>query len=354
MLMMVENVPEPFLNAIITKPAVEDNAVGDHGKLSFSRAYTLSLSPQIIYSRSKLLSQLVSSKVYRQLEFQAVGNWWIYDSSSGTSAINSGVTGDLKRIPNGREDVFVDNSIEIREKRNLMKFLKFVVDFENRTDIWQSWAEEPLPAFLANVFQLSSFLQAAIMALTLSLNPPSVRYSLPRISRHLTSMGVFGPGFAAVIPRWGGSSEIVQVACRAGAVGGGVYMLGTGVKLDSTLDPPAGVTLTNNEVVRTKALVTPRKFYSHALPQSEYAVSKMIAIVSSDLASLFTTSVEGGPTGAVSVIAFPSLSIKTDGQPQAEQVYLMAHSSDTGECPAGQCESELLYSTLQSTGDDLL
>ena len=131
-------------------------------------------------------------------------------------------------------------------------------------------------------------------------------------------------------------------------------MLGTGVKLDSTLDPPAGVTLTNNEVVRTKALVTPRKFYSHALPQSEYAVSKMIAIVSSDLASLFTTSVEGGPTGAVSVIAFPSLSIKTDGQPQAEQVYLMAHSSDTGECPAGQCESELLYSTLQSTGDDLL
>jgi Rab proteins geranylgeranyltransferase component A len=344
--MIVGNIPEPFFNASITKPENEDDTPGELQKISFSRAYTLALSPQIIYSRSKLLSQLVSSKVYRQLEFQAVGNWWIYDSLSATSTIGSGAQGSLKRIPNGREDVFADNSIDVRAKRSLMKFLKFVVDYENQAEVWQSHAEEALPEFLSTVFNLPPLLQTTIIALTLSPKLPTqttVRYSLPRIARHLTSMGVFGPGFAAVVPKWGGSSEIAQVACRAGAVGGGVYILGTGVKSELISESPVGVTLTNNEVVRTKSLVTSHDIGLHAFGEPDHSVSKMIAIVSSDLASLFTTTVEGAPTGAVSVIAFPSISIEIDGQPQAEPVYLMAHSSDTGECPAGQCKSQLLH-----------
>lgn len=340
------------MNASITKSTNNDDVDEESEMLSFSRAYTLALSPQIIYSRSRLLSQLVSSKVYRQLEFQAVGNWWIYDEATGTSTNKSEQDGGLKRIPNGREDVFADNSIDVRAKRSLMKFLKFVVDYENQMEVWQSYAEESLPIFLSAVFNLPPVLQTTVVALTLSLELPSqntVRYSLPRIARHLTSMGVFGPGFAAVIPKWGGSSEIAQVACRAGAVGGGVYMLGTGVKSESPPNPPMEVTLTNNEIIRTKALTTSRDSDSHVLHQLGHSLSKMIAIVSSDLAPLFTTTVEGGPTGAVSVIAFPSLSIKTNGQPQVEPVYIMAHSSDTGECPTGQCEFELLPTLCKHT-----
>ncbi len=338
---VVGDIPEPFFNATITKPTQGDDSAGESERLSFSRAYTLALSPQIIYSKSKLLSQLVSSKVYRQLEFLAVGNWWIYDSASGTNITGPGVAGGLKRIPNGREDVFADNSIDVRAKRSLMKFLKFVVDYEHQIDVWQPHSDDSLPNFLSSVFNLPPLLQTNIMALTLSLKLPSqttVRYSLPRIARHLTSMGVFGPGFAAVIPKWGGSSEIAQVACRAGAVGGGIYILGASVKSESLLEPPMKVTLTNNDVVRTKALVTPSDLDSYTVHQPNHSLSKMIAIVSSNLGSLFSTTVEGGPTGGVSVIAFPSLSIKVDGQPQAEPVYLMAHSSDTGECPNGQCE----------------
>jgi Rab proteins geranylgeranyltransferase component A len=358
MLTELGNISEPFSNASIKKPENDDHAVKDSEKLSFSRAYTLALSPQIIYSRSKLLSQLVSSKVYRQLEFQAVGNWWIYDVATGTNTNGEEPTGGLKRIPNGREDVFSDESIDVRAKRNLMKFLKFVVDYENHTEVWQSHAEEPLPTFLSTVFSLPPLLRATIVALTLSLELPSqitVQYSLPRIARHLTSMGVFGPGFAAVIPKWGGSSEIAQVACRAGAVGGGVYMLGTDVRESTSVGAThIEATLTNDEVVRTKALIKSHDANSALEGAPLNNVSKMIAIVSSDLAPLFATTIEGGPTAAVSVIAFPSQSIRVDDQLQPHPVYIMAHSSDTGECPVGQCEFDHFHPLSRIHDDPLM
>lgn len=201
-------------------------------KLGFSRAYNFTLSPQIIYTRSPLLSALVASKVYKQLEFQAVGSWFLYDDAA------------LKRLPSGREDIFQDNSIDNRAKRSLMKFLKFVVDYENQVEVWQGKAEMGLSQFLADDFKLPENLQILIGALTLSLDTleeTKVEYALPRIQRHLTSIGVFGPGFGAVVPKWGGGAEIAQVACRAGAVGGGVYVLGTGIR-GSTIIEAQGVT----------------------------------------------------------------------------------------------------------------
>jgi RAB protein geranylgeranyltransferase component A len=314
----------------------DTEASNDAEKLSFSRAYTLALSPQIIYTRSKLLAQLVSSKVYRQLEFQAVGNWWIY---------NGAETDPLKRLPNGREDIFQDKSIDNRSKRNLMKFLKFVVDYENQTEVWEAHADNSLQEFLSSKFQLPPHLQTVISALTLSLDSLDktvVRWALPRIARHLTSIGIFGPGFGAVFPKWGGGAEIAQVACRAGAVGGGVYVLGTGVTrstvIDSTGDEAGelrvSLDLSNGETVRT------RHHISSEIQGSSGAkvVSKIIAVISSPLASIFASSVEGSPPAAVSVVVFPPGSFSQGASPPTDPVYIMVHSSETGECPVGQCE----------------
>jgi RAB protein geranylgeranyltransferase component A len=354
MLTILGTLPGPFTNASFFKVEDDDASRSESEKLFFSRAYTLALSPQIIYSRSRLLSQLVSSKVYRQLEFQAVGNWWIYDADTSPKADNASDTstiGNLKRMPNGREDVFSDGGIDVRAKRNLIKFLKFVVDYEEQTEFWQPHAETPLHEFLAFSFNLPPSLQTVILALTLSLATPgetTVGYSLPRIARHLTSIGIFGPGFGSVIPKWGGSSEIAQVACRAGAVGGAVYMLGTGVaETKRANDSRVALTFTNDEAIKSLAkdgIILTKTFINanDARPvdakDSSTHVSKMIAIVSSDVAPLFVTTVEGGPTAAVSVITFPSNSTTLNGQPQAQPIYIMAHSSETGECPASQCK----------------
>ncbi|KAG4442077.1 hypothetical protein IFR05_002471 [Cadophora sp. M221] len=325
---------KPFPNASLWKAAAEPS--NEASKLSFSRAYTLTLSPQIIYTKSKLLAQLVSSKVYRQLEFQAVGNWWILDGESGPT---------LKRLPNGREDIFQDKSIDNRAKRSLMKFLKFVVDYENQPETWQPHGDSGLAGFLSSQFQLPPSLQTVIAALTLSLDSSDVtpvKWALSRISRHLSSLGVFGPGFGAVVPKWGGGAEISQVACRAGAVGGGVYVLGTGVKTSAAdvedAEHRTQVHLSNGEVVTTQHLI---ETSVASLPDAKL-VSKAIAVVSSPLSSLFKSSVEGSPLAAVSVIVIPPNTITIESAPQSNPIYIMVHSSETGECPSGQC---VLYAT---------
>lgn len=323
----------PFSNVSIRQPESKSS-----NKLAPSRSYTLTLSPQIIYSKSKLLGQLVSSQVYRQLEFQAVGNWWIFSKTDAT----------LKRLPNGREDVFSDRSIDVRAKRGLMKFLKFVIDFENQKDVWTASADTPLDEFLAQQFQLPETMQNVIGALTLSLDEPTkttVAYSLPRIARHLTSIGVFGPGFGSVVPKWGGGAEIAQVSCRAGAVGGSVYVLGTGI---SSVTNDGGLALTSGDAVQSAFTVRTQDILKEKGEDAGDSVMKSISIISSDMGALFRATVEGAPSGAVAVIAFPGGSLGDDTSFQYP-VYVMAHSNETGECPQDQCKHTLPFHLLPST-----
>lgn len=309
--------------------------------LSFPRAYSLALAPQIIHTKSKLLSQLVSSKAYRQVEFLAVGSFFVY----GTVGAEHGAT--LARIPSSREDVFAAQSIPSRSKRTLMKFLKFVIDYDadEQKSIWQGKADKPLSEYLMDEFKLDGSLRDCVLALTLSLDAnASVKDGLAAVHRHLTSTGLFGPGFCSVYPKWGGISEIAQVGCRAGAVGGGIYMLDT---LVSIQEPGSGgeisLKLSNDISVQTTAFISSQQT---CLAASE-TIARLVAVVNSPLQSLFQTLVEGAPTPAVAVVAFPPGSLSDTSQSaSAVPVYAVVHSSETGECPSGQC---VVYLTMQAT-----
>lgn len=172
----------------------------------------------------------------------------------------------------------------------------------------------------------------------------SVEFSLPRIARHLTSIGLFGPGFGSVYPKWGGGAEVAQVACRAGAVGGGIYVLGSGIKATQPVasdseNKDSEVILGNGEVVKTRSIVTTvdEEQAEQGLSEDvEDEVHKMITIVGSPLASLFESTVEGSPSAAISVVVFPSGTLSLESQVIEHPVYIMAHSADTGECPQDQ------------------
>lgn len=254
-----------------------------------------------------------------------MGSFFVYDAKA------SDASSKLSRIPSSREDVFSTKAIPVKSKRSLMKFLKFVIDYnsEEQRPVWQEQGEKFLSEFLSSEFKLDENLQKYILALTLTLDGRvTVVDGLAIIHRHLTSMGLFGSGFCAVYPKWGGSSEIAQVACRAGAVGGGIYMLDTKAKV--SYDPDGDqmtLDLSNELSVRTTRLVTSQ---DEALPGAQ-TITRLVAIVNSTLPSLFEVSVEGAPTPAVIIVSFPS-----DGE---YPIYALVHSSDTGECPAGQCES---------------
>ncbi|KAJ8117326.1 hypothetical protein OPT61_g1448 [Boeremia exigua] len=348
-----------FDNVKITKhePAGAENA---KGRLGFSRAYSLALSPQIIYAKSSLLQHLVSSRVYRQLEFLAVGSWWVYTHDS-----SGDLPKKLLKVPNGREDVFQDHQLDFKAKRALMKFLRFITDYEEQTEVWDDHRLLPFPDFLSTQFKIPASLQGPLLALALSPSPSShttTDYALPRIARHLRSIGVFGPGFGAVIPKWGGLAEISQVSCRACAVGGGVYVLGKGLtrNTDAATTPDGDVKLhlKDGEVVTAKWVV------GGSLPtDQQHAYCRSTTIVASPLAKLFPPIAEEAPAPASAVVVFPSGSLSLDDtDTELPPVHVFIHSSDTGECPSGQCilyastslDSEKGFELLQKAVDALL
>ncbi|KAL4984399.1 GDP dissociation inhibitor [Aspergillus falconensis] len=340
----------PFEDATVFTPGPSESGYG----LSPSRAYTLSLSPQLIYSRSQLLPALVSSKVYRQLEFQAVGSWWIYNPA--TSKDNG-----LYRVPSSREDVFADDFIGMKSKRTLMRFLRHLSQnppTQESSDEQSSTLEEealakPLPDYLTSKFQVPPELYDPLLSLSLSqaaARSTTARYAVPRIQRHLASIGVFGPGFGSVLVKWGGGSEISQVGCRALAVGGGVYVLNSGIETlieGESDDSRIRLRLFSGETISSKYVVGS----DWDLPSQTKTpcdcdkVSRSITIVSSALDSLFPVTAEGGPVPAGAVVVFPAASLGlTDESPP---VYISVHSSETAECPTGQ---SVLYSSVSIAG----
>ncbi|XDG07801.1 hypothetical protein ABKA04_007416 [Annulohypoxylon sp. FPYF3050] len=312
-----------------THPEAKENG------LSFPRAYSLALAPHIIHTRSKLLSQLVSSRAYRQVEFLAVGSFFVYDAEATDDSSK------LARIPSSREDVFSTQAIPAKSKRLLMKFLKFVIDYdsEEQKPVWQGREQALLSEFLVTEFKLDENLRKYILALTLTLDGRvTVADGLATINRHLTSTGLFGPGFCAVYPKWGGSSEIAQVACRAGAVGGGIYMLDTKAEVNNDSDEEITLKLSNDMSVRTTKLIT---LQTETAPDSPI-INRSIAVVDSPLQALFEVVIEGAPTPAVAVVVIPADIFSPN------PIHVLVHSSETGECPAGQ--SVIYLSTLATEG----
>lgn len=310
----------PFEHASVVRECEDVNRLP-------SRSYALSLAPQILYSRAELLSALLSSKVFRQIEFLAVGSWWMYDSDSSQPGAS------LKRIPNGREDIFADEHLPPKAKRTMIRFLRNMLNPQEE-DV-PAQADQSLTLYLQSAFNIPAELCEPLASLALSPRSadqtPSI-YALPRIKRHLSSIGVFGPGFGSVLPRWGGASEIAQVSCRACAVGGGVYVLGRGIE---SIEPAVPGDVCRHVVLMDGERVKGRTIVGSAwdLPETSQEPcaksSRSITIVSSPLDVLFPRIPDGGPLPAGAVVFIPD---DTGGSP----VCLIIHSSDSGECPAGQ------------------
>ncbi|KAJ5249218.1 hypothetical protein N7468_000669 [Penicillium chermesinum] len=329
----------------------------DPPKLAASRAYTLSLSPYFLYTRSALISALLSSKVYRQLEFMAMGSWWIYTPDSLASDGDDPVaTRAFHRVPGNREDVFADKHISMKSKRALMRFLRHISKSEDEAPE-EAAAEDlsvPFGQYLSSNFSVPEDLHDPLISLSLSQlsrQETTASYAVPRVKRHLASIGSLGPGFGGVVSKYGCGSEILQVACRASAVGGGVYALDTGVQkiTDETSEDeyPVEVHLSNGEKLRSKFVVGSAWTLSADTPELFGSkVARSVSVVSSDFASLFPVTVEGAPVPASALLMFPGDKLNS---PQSPPVYLQIHSSDTGDCPRQQ---SIIYGGVSVPGPE--
>ncbi|KIW17298.1 hypothetical protein PV08_04489 [Exophiala spinifera] len=334
-----------FKDASISKPDSED---AGPSALKSSRSYTLSLNPQIIYAQSKILPTLVSSRIHTQLEFLAVGSWWVHRA------------GSLHKIPSTREDVFNDESLSMKDKRGLMKFLRYVLqdDVELDTTL-EDDTSLSLQSALDTKFKVPASLQAPLLALALSPVPASqipFNVALLRIRRHMRSMGYFGPGFGAVIAKYGGNSEMSQVACRAGAVGGGVYLLGheltslTLVDQDFSGKALLEGTLSDSTNVKARSVAgspedLPTTDQATQPGQSKEEFLRSINVVDHSFRNLFPQTSDNGPVPAAAIVLVDE---GDNTGSEKSPVYLQIHSEDTGECPPGQC---IIYASVRVEAD---
>jgi RAB protein geranylgeranyltransferase component A len=338
---------------IIPQPSQGSSASAEHSelpKLASSRAYTLSLSPSFLHARSALMSALVSSKVFRQLEFMAVGSWWIHaPEKPDCESSEIGAEKVLYRVPGNREDVFAASHISMKSKRTLMRLLRHITkSSEDGASDENEDTSMPFRDYLGSKFSVPEELHDPLLSLSLSQlsqQETSTSYAVPRIQRHLSSIGHLGPGFGAVIAKYGGAPEILQAACRASAVGGAIYALNTRT-LDCKLrtssefsEYPFLLTLANEGDVRSKFVFShsTTEFPEDSRPLIE--VARSVTVVSGIFPSLFPRTVEGAPLPATAVLMFPG---HTLGSPKSPPVYLQVHSSDTGECPLQQSKSFLI------------
>jgi RAB protein geranylgeranyltransferase component A len=88
-----------------------------------SRAYSLDLSPHLLYCSSDFVSCLASTRLSEYLEFKALEH---------ISILQRGPDGmiTLQKVPSSREDVFT-SSLSLQEKRKLMKFLNFALGLDS-------------------------------------------------------------------------------------------------------------------------------------------------------------------------------------------------------------------------------
>ena len=211
-----------------------------------------------------------------------------------------------------------------------------------------------LSSILSSNFNLSSLMQAPILALSLSQDSAATtrfNHALSHIRRHMQSFGLFGAGFGAVVPKYGGTAEIAQVACRACAVGGGVYVLGQGIKSVGQAMSDIGstdaaahqtvipVVLASGDTVYTKLLTgSPDDIpelgaaVNVAAEKNRGRILHSISIASDPLSRLFPPVSEGGPRPGVAIVM-------SSEHAKDDPVYLQLHSEETGECPSGQCKS---------------
>ena len=259
----------------------------------------------------------------------------------------------MQKIPGTREAIHAEESMSRRDKTNLMKLLRFALEPEQHDQQQSIRTFEPqtLKQACDARFHIPSSLQTPILALTLSSHPATetdLDVALQRIRRHVRSVGCFGPGFGAVIAKYGGNAEVAQVACRAQAVGGGVYLLGHGVDDVTTVeDVTAGrlvqVRLSDGTRVRSRWVAGMADDLPKAKPKSQVVSGEgvetihSVSIVNDALKTLFPTTSEEGPVPAAAIVL-------VEGASNAETppTFLQVHTEDTGECPAGQCKYHYL------------
>uniref|UniRef100_A0A8C3PU89 Rab proteins geranylgeranyltransferase component A n=1 Tax=Calidris pygmaea TaxID=425635 RepID=A0A8C3PU89_9CHAR len=169
------------------------------------RRFNIDLVSKLLYSRGPLIDLLIKSNVSRYAEFK------------NATRILAFRDGKVEQVPCSRADVFNSRQLTMVEKRMLMKFLTFCLDYEQHPDEYQG-------SFLSTR-KLTSSLQHFILhsIAMVSETDCSTLKGLQATKKFLQCLGRYG-NTPFLFPLYG-QGEIPQCFCRLCAVFGGIYCL---------------------------------------------------------------------------------------------------------------------------------
>ncbi|NXB45340.1 RAE1 geranylgeranyltransferase, partial [Leucopsar rothschildi] len=122
-----ESPPEPAK----TETAPSENAAQEPKKITYSqivregRRFNIDLVSKLLYSRGLLIDLLIKSNVSRYAEFK------------NATRVLAFRQGKVEQVPCSRADVFNSRQLTMVEKRMLMKFLTFCLDYEQHPEEYQ-------------------------------------------------------------------------------------------------------------------------------------------------------------------------------------------------------------------------
>ncbi|NXX75765.1 RAE1 geranylgeranyltransferase, partial [Urocolius indicus] len=176
------------------------------------RRFNIDLVSKLLYSRGLLVDLLIKSNVSRYAEFK------------NATRILAFREGKVEQVPCSRADVFNSRQLTMVEKRMLMKFLTFCLEYEQHPEEYQDYEDSTFAQFLTTQ-KLTPSLQHFILhsIAMVSETDCSTLEGLQATKKFLQCLGRFG-NTPFLFPLYG-QGEIPQCFCRLSAVFGGVYCL---------------------------------------------------------------------------------------------------------------------------------
>ncbi|XP_030352991.1 rab proteins geranylgeranyltransferase component A 1-like [Strigops habroptila] len=176
------------------------------------RRFNIDLVSKLLYSRGLLIDLLIKSNVSRYAEFK------------NATRILAFREGKVEQVPCSRADVFNSRQLTMVEKRMLMKFLTFCLDYEQHPEEYQDYENSTFAQFLRTQ-KLTPSLQHFILhsIAMVSETDCSTLEGLQATKKFLQCLGRYG-NTPFLFPLYG-QGEIPQCFCRLCAVFGGIYCL---------------------------------------------------------------------------------------------------------------------------------
>ncbi|XP_034964383.2 rab proteins geranylgeranyltransferase component A 2-like [Zootoca vivipara] len=198
--------------ASIVEAAVDPIKITYSQIVKEGRRFNIDLISKLLYSRGLLIDLLIKSNVSRYAEFKNV------------TRILAFREGKVEQVPCSRADVFNSKQLTLVEKRMLMKFLTFCLDYEQHPDEYQGQKDCIFSDYLKTQ-KLTPNLQHFILH-SIAMVSEADCYTIDGLKvtqKFLQCLGRYG-NTPFLFPLYG-QGEIPQCFCRMCAVFGGVYCL---------------------------------------------------------------------------------------------------------------------------------